>query len=314
MKLAILCSGQAGQHAAMLDTFLAAPDCATLRETASAVLGQDVAAWWRGLDEAALFTNANAQFAIALYQIATWQRLAPCLPQAPVVVAGYSLGEVIAWHVAGAIDAADTLRLVRERARFMNACVPAAAAGAGCMALWRGRLTPAMRTARDAAFSRHGIETAIHRPGGDRVLGAPQAAMDAFMADPAVADADLKRLPVEVPSHTRWLADAVAPFRDTLSALAPHDPAMPVLAGIDGTPQRTARQGLDSLPRQLAEPLHWDWCMETLAALVVDIAIELGPGNDLAKQLEIEISGANARAVDEFATPRDVSDWLERHR
>lgn len=313
MRLAILCSGQAGQHAAMLDTVLAAPDCAGLRETASAVLEQDVADWWRGLDEAALFTNANAQFAIALYQLAAWQRLAPCLPQAPVVVAGYSLGEVIAWHVAGALDAADTLHLVRERARLMNACLPAAPAGAGCMALWRGRLTPAMRAARDRALARHGIEIAIHRPGGDLVLGAPQAAMDAFIADPAVAHADLKRLPVEVPSHTRWLADAVAPFKHALGARALRDPSMPVVAGIDGTPQRTSRQGLDTLPRQLAEPLHWDWCMETLGSLAVDMAIELGPGNDLAKQVENDIPGAMARAVEEFATPRALGEWLERH-
>lgn len=313
MRLAILCSGQAGQHAAMLDTVLDAPDCAALRETASIVLGQDVSTWWRGLDEAALFTNANAQFAIALYQIAAWQRLAPCLPQVPAVVAGYSLGEVIAWHVSGAIDAVDTLRLVRERARLMNACLPEATTGAGCMALWRGRLTPAMRAAREAALSRHGITIAIHRPGGDLVLGAPQAAMDAFMADPAVADADLKRLPVEVPSHTRWLIDAVAPFADTLSTLALGEPAMPVVAGIDGTPQRSSRQGLDTLPRQLAEPLRWDWCLETLASLAVDVAIELGPGNDLAKQVENEIPGAMARAVDEFATPRELGDWLTRH-
>jgi [acyl-carrier-protein] S-malonyltransferase len=88
---------------------------------------------------------------------------------------------------------------------------------------------------------------------------------------------------------------------------------MPVLAGIDGTPQRTSRQGLDALPRQLAEPLRWDWCMETLASLAVDVAIELGPGNDLAKQVENEIPGAMARAVDEFATPRELGDWLERH-
>ena len=313
MRLAILCSGQAGQHAAMLDTVLAAPDCDALRTTASAVLGQDVADWWRGLDEADLFTNANAQFAIALYQIAAWQRLMPCLPQAPVVVAGYSLGEVIAWHVAGAIDVADTLNLVRERARHMDACLPPSPGGAGCMALWRGRLTPAMRTARDAAMARHGIDIAIHRPGGDLVLGAPQAAMDAFMADPAVAAADLKRLPVEVPSHTRWLVDAVAPFATRLKALALRDPIMPVLAGIDGTPQRTGRQGLDSLPRQLAEALHWDWCMETLGSLAVDMAIELGPGNDLSRQVENEIPGAMARAVDEFATPRELGDWLETH-
>ena len=41
MGLAILCSGQAGQHPRMLDDVLAAPDCAGLRAAASDVLGQE---------------------------------------------------------------------------------------------------------------------------------------------------------------------------------------------------------------------------------------------------------------------------------
>jgi [acyl-carrier-protein] S-malonyltransferase len=188
MRLAILCSGQAGQHCRMLDEILAAPDCAELRAVASEVLGQEVGVWWRGLDAKAIFANANAQFAIALYQVATWARISPLVP-APVVVAGYSLGEVLAWHVAGALDAADTLRLVGERATLMDRHAPV---GEGsCMVLWRGRSTPAMRAARERALATHGVAVAIHRPGGDLVLAGSAAAVEALMADPAVAYADL---------------------------------------------------------------------------------------------------------------------------
>ncbi|MBL8472056.1 MAG: hypothetical protein KF778_02870 [Rhodocyclaceae bacterium] len=126
MKLAILCSGQAGQHAGMLDRVLCDPASRRLRATASEVLGCDIAQWWRGLDATQIFDNANAQFAIALCQIAAWARLQPLLPQPPVVVAGYSLAEVLAWHVAGALDAASTLRLVRARAHLMDRHAPAA--------------------------------------------------------------------------------------------------------------------------------------------------------------------------------------------
>ncbi|QID19567.1 acyltransferase domain-containing protein [Nitrogeniibacter mangrovi] len=313
MRLAILCSGQARQHCQMLDALLVAPDCAALCETASAVLGEPVDRWWHALDARTLFLNRNAQFAIALYQIAAWQRLSAQLPQAPAVVAGYSLGEVMAWHVAGALDAADTLALVRERARLMDTCLPPAPPGQGCMALWRGRTPPALHEARAAAMRRHGIVVAIHRPGGDWVLGGPPAAMDAFAADPAIAAADLKRLPVEVPSHTALLVGAVAPFRAALARAPLHSPSMPVIAGIDGRLQRQDSDALDSLPRQLAEPLHWDWCMETLASMAVDVAIELGPGNDLARQLETELPGSVARAVDEFADAADMGQWLAAH-
>jgi [acyl-carrier-protein] S-malonyltransferase len=310
MRLAILCSGQAGQQPGMLDAVLAAPDCAELCEVASQLLGQPVDRWWRGLDEADIFANANAQFAIALYQLAAWARIAPRLPQAPVAVAGYSLGEVIAWHVAGALSAADTLALVRERARRMDACAPANPGGAGCMALWRGRTPPALRAAREAAMARHGIVVAIHRPGDELVLGGTAAAMAAFVADPSLAAADLKRLPVALPSHTAALVDAVAPFAELLDRLAPGTPRWPVIAGVDGRLQRAGADARASLPRQLAQALRWDWCLETLGALAVDVAIELGPGNDLARQVESAYPGAMARAVDEFADPADLGAWL----
>lgn len=313
MRLSILCSGQAGQHREMLEPVFDARDCAALCDTASRILGQPVDDWWRALDEQALFANANAQFAITLVQLAHWQRLAPLLTTPPTVVAGYSLGEVIAWHVAGALSAADTLTLVRERARLMDACVPPGPSGAGCMALWRGRTPPALRQARADAMARHGIAVAIHRPGGDLVLGGAAPAMDAFVADPALAAADLKRLAVEIPSHTAALSAAVAPFADTLRRSAMTDPACPVLAGIDGTLQRRATDAPASLSRQLAEPLRWDWCMETLGSLGVDIALELGPGNDLARQVETAFSGTHARAVDEFADPDDIAPWLDLH-
>lgn len=315
MKLAILCSGQAGQHCRMLDGILDAPDCAELRALASDVLGHDVAAWWRGLDAKQIFANANAQFAIALYQIATWARIAPLVPQ-PAVVAGYSLGEALAWHVAGALDAVQTLRLVRLRAELMDkvAARLTRGSGEGCMVLWRGRSTPAMRAARERAIALHGLEIAIHRPGGDLVLGGPEAAIDAFVADPAVRHADLKRLQVSVPSHTRWLADAVAPFRDALAAAPLADPVVPVLAGIDGSVLRRRGDALAQLPAQLARPLHWDWCEETLASLGVDLALELGPGNDLAKLLENSEAGTAARGVEEFGAVAGLREWLEAHR
>ncbi len=314
MRLAILCSGQAGQHREMLDPVFEAPDCADLRDIASRILGQPVDDWWRGLGEHDIFANANAQFAIALVQLANWQRLSPLLDGSPCVVAGYSLGEVIAWHVAGALSAVDTLTLVRQRARLMDACAPSGPVGGSCMALWRGRTPLALRATRSDAMARHGVAVAIHRPGGDLVLGGPAAAMVAFVADPMLASADLKRLPVSVPSHTRWLGGAVAPFAAALGRTPMREPAVPVIAGIDGMLQRRASEAQASLSRQLAEALRWDWCLETLASLAVDVAIELGPGADLAHQLEAAQPGVMARAVDEFADPKDLADWLAARR
>jgi len=314
MRLAILCSGQAGQHSTMLDEMLLAADCAELRETASDVLKQDVATWWHALNEVNLFENTNAQFSITLYQIAKWQRLALSLPVAPIAVAGYSLGELIAWHVAGAIDVKDTLYLARERARLMNDYFEHHLPGESCMALCRARVSPTQRSARNRALERHGVPIAIYRTDGDFVLGAPAAVLNRLMSDSDTAFADLKRLPVEVPSHTEWLEGAVEPFFKIVNGVIKQNPSIPVIAGIDGSPQRQHTDSPSSLSRQLVEPLRWDWCVETLSSMAIDVAIELGPGNDLSRQVENNIHGSIARSTDEFVSVDQIYEWIVRHR
>lgn len=307
MSLAVLCSGQAGQHAAMLDEILGASDTAPLCAAASRVLGCDVAAWWSRLAPQDLFANAHAQLAITLYQLAQWQRVRPGLPR-PLRVAGYSLGEVVAWHVAGALDAEATLRLVHTRAALMDRHAPPCGE-AGCLLLWRGRCTPARRAARDRAMTATGVHTAIVRSGDEWVLGGSAAALDRFLAEPGIADPELKRLPVSVPSHTPALAAAVAPFATALDQSPLGDPEIPVLAGIDGASLGRREDGVAALSAQLARTLRWDWCLDSLAAAGVTVVLELGPGADLAHLALAALPGCEARSVDEFGSAAAAADW-----
>ena len=50
--------------------------------------------------------------------------------------------------------------------------------------------------------------------------------------------------------------------------------------------------------------------MEALAESGIDKAIELGPGNDLAKLLSAEHPQISARAVNDFGDYRALEDWL----
>lgn len=309
LRLAILCSGQAGQRREMLDDLFAAPDLGTLRRLAGNLLGEDVEVWWRNLDDQALFANQNAQFSIALHQIAVWQRISALVPP-PSLIAGYSLGELIAYHVAGAIDAAATLRLVQRRARLMDEAASGLSTAGGCMLLWRGRMSPSVLAARDRAIAENGIDIAIVRRTGEQVLAGPADAIDRLLADPAITNPNLVRLTVSTPSHSCYLAAASAAFRTVLaeSSLAP--PPVPVLAGIDATRVRTREQAFEALSRQIATPLRWDRCMAALDEAGITTVIELGPGNDLAKLIEAEHPRIAARSVDEFRNWRSLADWL----
>ena len=310
MRLAILCSGQAGQRRDMLDELLLAPECEPVREAASAALGQDVAQWWNALDEQEIFLNANAQFAIAYYQIATWTRIAPLLPEISLV-AGYSLGELIAYFVAGSLDASETFRLVRERARLMDAAAAGInSSGGGCMALWRGRVSAATLAARDRAIADYGLDVAIRRRTGEEVLAGPSDAIARFVAEMQPLNPNVLRLPVTIPSHSHYLATAADSFRDILRASTIAAPRVTVLGAVDAAPVRSREQAIAALSRQIATTIRWDGCMDALAEFGIDAVIELGPGNDLARLVEAEYPQIAARAVSDFRDYRALSDWL----
>jgi [acyl-carrier-protein] S-malonyltransferase len=307
MRLAILCSGQAGQHRGMLDELLEAPECEPVREAASAALGRDVATWWNALDDHEIFLNANAQFAIAYYQIATWKRITNLLPEVSLV-AGYSLGELIAWHIAGALDTAETFRLVRARAQLMDEAMKGSSGA--CMALWRGRVSPATIAQRDRLLAECGLSVAIKRRHGEEVLAGSADAIARFVAELQPLNPGLIRLSVTIPSHSHYLASAADAFRGVLKTSLLSAPQIPVLGGVDAAPLRTREQAIAALSSQMATTINWDGCMQTLAESGIDRVVELGPGNDLAKLLEAEHPHIAARAVSDFRDYRALADWL----
>jgi len=310
MKLAIICSGQAGQHRAMLDDLIKAPDLEELRSSAAEILGKDVEGWWSSLTDEAIFANENAQFAIALYQLSVWQRIAALIPQ-PALIAGYSLGELIAYHVAGTLNAADTLKLVRQRARLMDESTGDLAVTGGCMLLWRGRVPYQVFEAMQRGLTLYGLETAIVRSRGEQVFTGSADAVDSFMADPLIVNPNMVRLAITTPSHSKYLATAAEHFRNVLNDSALASPSVPVLAGVDGTRVFTGSQAVEALSSQIATTVRWDRCMRALEEAGIDTVIELGPGNDLAKLIEANHPRISARSVDEFHDWRAVSKWLE---
>lgn len=310
VRLAIICPGQAGQRRDMLDSLFVDHDLNDLRCAASDILGKDVETWWHDLGEDAIFTSEHAQFAIALYQIAAWTRISRVVTQVSLI-AGYSIGELAAYHVAGAIDGRTTLRLVQQRAQLMDRAAAGLATAGGCMLLWRGRCSPDELAVRNRIMADSGIDIAIVRSRSEQVLAGPAQTIDSLLANPAITNPNLVRLAITVPSHSRYLIAAVESFSAALRESGLAAPGIPVLAGIDGMKVRTREQAIESLSQQIATTVRWDRCMETLAESGINTVIELGPGNDLSRLIETDHPRIAARSVDEFRDWRSIGDWLD---
>lgn len=292
--LFIMCSGQGGQHAGMFDMARSDPAGAALLEQAGI-----------GLEAATLFENAVAQPAIVAAALALWEALRQRLP-APMLAAGYSIGEVAAWSVAGALAPFDAIALSRARAMAMD---DAARAGP------EQALVAISGVAIDKAAAlaaQYGYEIAIVN-GYDACIAGGLARDLAALGDAVAADgAKFQRLPVAVASHTSLMAPARPGFEAALQALRFAMPACPVLGGVSALALHTKAHAVDELSRQLVQTIRWSDCMDAAAEAGVTVALELGPGSALARMMQARHPHIACRSVADFRSIDGVAAWVAR--
>lgn len=301
-RLAILCPGQGAQHPAMFD--LARTDPATSRLLDGWLDDSSIGELLRAaLDNEHAFANRVAQPSIVAATLAMWTALGDLRP---ALVAGYSIGELSAYGVAGALDPTALVRLAIERARLMDACV-AEGPGQGMVAL------SGMPGGSSAALlRRHGFHPAIVTGDDALVAGGPAGQREALAAAATAAGGKATVLPVAVASHTPLLQGAVAPFAALLGAQHWQAPACPVVSGISAEPVHDAAKALAELPRQIAEPIRWKECMDALPEAGVTVALELGPGAALSRMLQARHPQIACRSVAEFRSLDGIHAWLGR--
>lgn len=294
--LGVLCSGQGMQEAGGLAALAAADPAAdaTIKRI-SARLGRDLT-----VQDPDLFANQWAQPLIFAHQAAAWAVLAPLLPR-PRAVAGYSLGEMAAYVCAGALEPTEGAALTRRRAELMDAASPLP----GRLIAARG--LPESRIA--ALCADFGLHIAIVN-GHDRlVVGGDAAVLPAFADAVATLGGQTTPLCVQIASHTPLMAAAVAPFGEALAGSALTAPSIPVAAGVDAAPVYARDRAIATLSRQLAEPVRWADCLETLAEMGCTAFLELGPGSALARMAAERFPNLHARSLADFRSPAAAAAW-----
>jgi [acyl-carrier-protein] S-malonyltransferase len=291
MTLALLCSGQGGQHRAMFTLTGAAPEAAHVFEAAADVLGQDPRRFVQTADDAALFANRAGQILCCTQALAA----RAILTVEPHLVAGYSVGELAAWGCAGAIDPPDLLRLAARRAELMDAVSPAGSGLAGVVGIARAPLEDLLAD---------GVSIAIVNGPDSFVVGGAGTGF-ARCLETTAARARVVRLRVAVASHTPWLADAASAFLDALRGTVVRKPTARLICGVDGGIVRQVEPGLGRLAAGIANTIDWSACLTSCREAGADRFLELGPGTALARM-------AGGRAVEEFRTATGLNAWAAK--
>jgi [acyl-carrier-protein] S-malonyltransferase len=93
------------------------------------------------------------------------------------------------------------------------------------------------------------------------------------------------------------MAPAVAALRDAAAGVTVADPAMTMLSNADGAAVTTGKEWLDRIVAQVAAPVRWDLCMQTMAGLGVTALIELPPAGTLTGLARRALPGVAQLAV-----------------
>jgi [acyl-carrier-protein] S-malonyltransferase len=306
--IAILCSGQGTQHPGMFDLVAQAPEAQGVLEAACAVLeGKDPRQFIREADPATLYSNRVGQILCCTQTLAAWAMINPHLA-GPVVIAGYSVGELAAWGCAGLLGQAEVLRLAVVRAEAMDAAGSDRTGLAAVRGLSRARLDSICRP-RDVYIAIVNGED-LFVVGGAR--GALKSVCDEALKAGALRASTLQ---VAVAAHTPLLAEASRQFGLALARENLRHPiarGIRLLTGIDGEVVFDPQEAAGKLAEQISRTVNWAACLDGCRAAGAQTVLELGPGRALANMAREVLTDAHVRSVEDFRTRDGVLAWLER--
>ena len=266
--LAIIAPGQGSQTPAMLSAWLEDADIRAMAEEISDAIGLDLIRLGTTADADEIKDTANAQPLIVAAGLMSAHALGATGSFS--YVAGHSVGEITAASIAGVLTPIDAMKLVRTRGVEM-----AKAAGitpSGMAAVLGGDRQVVLQAIADAGL------VAANDNGGGQIVAAGD--LDAI-AHLAPEGARVRPLAVAGAFHTSYMQSAVEPLRALASTMSTSTPSAGVLSNKDGAVVTDGAEVLERIVNQIANPVRWDLCMQTLESLGVTGVIEVAPAGTL---------------------------------
>ncbi|QEY32889.1 [acyl-carrier-protein] S-malonyltransferase [Synechococcus sp. RSCCF101] len=275
MAVAWVFPGQGSQHPGMADGVLACRDARERFSRVSELLGRDLLAICSG--EAASETSPsdlndtrNTQPALFTVESLLVDALLEQGRQ-PALVAGHSLGELVALYAAGVLDLESSLQLVHRRSELM------AAAGEGgmcaVMGFERERLEQLVAQQEDVVIANDNSAAQV-------VLSGSRAGLEALCE--ALSPRRNVTLPVSGAFHSPRMATPAAALSELLDSLEFRPARFPVISNSDPTPSSDAAVLRERLRQQMCCGVRWRETMQAMEQAGISTVVEVGPGKVLS--------------------------------
>ena len=281
MKTAILCPGQGAQHVGMGKDFYQAHAAARqVFDQADETLGYSISRLCFEGPENQLQATDHAQVGIFVTSVAIYRTLESIekLPTNVDVLAGLSLGEYTALHIAGALRFADGLKLVQARGQLMQA---AALARPGSMLALVGADDTAAQAIAQASTDAGVIVCANFNAPGQVVLSGSMEACHKAAQVAQERGFRAVQLSVAGAFHSPLMAEAATKMAGILDDTPIANPKIPVISNVTATPHHDVPSIRRLLVEQIVSPVKWAQSMRWLLTEGVKDFHELGPGRTL---------------------------------
>lgn len=299
-KTIVLCPGQGAQHVGMGKAWSAASKVAAdIYAQADAELGTAISEICFSGPEDRLNRTDIAQAAIYTTTVACWRTLESQGKVGPIsAVAGLSLGEYTALHLAGVFSFIDGLRLVWQRGMFMQEA--AQATRSGMVALIGADEDQAMTICRQQAQGQVLVGANFNCP-GQIVISGELEACDRALAAAEAAGLRATKLAVAGAFHSPLMQPAADRMAAALEKVTFSVPAVPVMSNVTGQPHGTdAARIRQLLVEQITGAVRWETDCRHLLEHHPGRYVEPAPGKTLLGLMRRIDRKAR---VDNFAEP-----------
>lgn len=276
-RVAFLFAGQGGEHTGMGLTLL--QHSPVFRDAIDEVDVALAGAIPRSIES--IFRNEQDQLSHSAFVqpalFAFQYGLARCwqaLGIEPSIVAGHSMGEIVAATIAEVLSLQDAVRLIVARGRLTEEL--ADPGGMVAIAASQAQVESVLNKYR------HDVSIAVMNGPNSLVISGRTESLEEATQEFEALGIRVKRLNITYGSHSPAMDRVLAPFHEEAARLTYQAPAIPIVADLTGKRvEDDSVLNAEYWTRHLSSPILFGRCLESLQHDGASLYIEMGPRNVL---------------------------------